>query len=248
MRGPARAMPGPALEGGREPKASDLLKPGDSQVVPLDLQQVGEFGDRSGGQVPVIRGCKIPFLMGTVLCRPGDERCGEPGFSCSRQVTVMRRCQHHFARIEAEYGGRLPVGIRVRLVLLADVRAEDHVPWKPRCLGHVQEERGVAVGQRADDEAPPDLADSFYAVGPRRQEAPGTGQRLQFFQREAIRSDAMRAQHRIQVFPVQRVEGYIGPLTRAHAFHGRLVLRSPRVREFLWVEGERVDAREGADS
>jgi len=37
-------------------------------------------------------------------------------------------------------------------------------------------ERGMAVGQRADDEVPSDLADSVHAVGPGREVVPGGGQ------------------------------------------------------------------------
>jgi hypothetical protein len=46
---------------------------------------------------------------------------------------------------------------------------------------------------------------------------------------------------------VKYVEGHVRALTGTHAFLGWLVLRSPRVGEFLGIEGQRVVGREGAD-
>jgi hypothetical protein len=46
----------------------------------------------------------------------------------------------------------------------------------PAALAISIRERGMAVGQRADDEVPSDLADSVHAAGPGREVVPGGGQ------------------------------------------------------------------------
>ena len=181
-----------------------------------------------------------------VLKRPRDERGGQPGLAGGRQVAVVRRGEHHLARLEPEQRGRPPVRLRVRLVRARQVGAEDEVPVQPGRLRHVEQQRRVPVRQRPDDVAPLDGRDPGRAVRPRGQEVPGARQPVQFPGREAARVDAVLAQRLVQVLPVQHIQRDERPRARAHPLHGRLVPAPPGVGERVRVEFQAMPVGERA--
>ena len=126
------------------------------------------------------------------------------------------------------------------------VGAEDHVPGNAGEFGHVQQQRDVAVGQRADDEAAIS-AGSGRGRRPAR-DAGGASRRLMWAQvglGQAV--DAELGDQAVERGAVQGVERGPGLLAFAHAVHGRVVGGAPGIDQGGPVGGDALGGGVGGE-
>src|SRR5207245_338604 len=106
---------------------------------------------------------------------------------------------------------------------------EDRVPREPGTLGHVHQERDVAVRERRENELPLEAHEPRYGIGPRVEAVPGAVQVVDLRLGES--GDAEPDEELIERHPVEIVE--LGPRHRAapHLLQHGLVEAAPRVSE-----------------
>jgi hypothetical protein len=172
-------------------------------------------------------GRQIAALRRPVFGGPCDEAGGQAAGARGMQVVVVGGHHHDLRGRQVELPTHTEVGVRVRLVALEVLGREDQVPGQTGALGHVRQQRDVAVGQRADQVAPLQPRQAGHAVGPRVQAVPGAVDVRALRRRHA--SQAEHRQQLAQAFVVQRVERPEADLAAAHALHLRLVARAPQV-------------------
>ena len=148
----------------------------------------------------------------------------------------MRRDHHRFFRPCSEQRSPTQVGLRVRFVVVEELRGQDAVPRQPAVLGHLGKERHVAVGQCRDDEFLFQAFQSAHRIGPGPQTVPdavevihvGFGQPCDPEAREDLLQDQ----------PMQPVDVHPRQIAAADAVHGWPVSGAPRVSERCCVQLE----------
>ena len=177
-----RRPPQYAIVSSADPLITDIWRTGSGQSKRFGEPLAVADGDGIRRHPARTANTKAPAAAASarVLQGPRGERRGQAGLARGRQVGLVRRGQHDLPGLEPEQRGRAQVRLRVRLVRARHVRAEDQVPRQPGCLRHVKQQRRVPVRQRPHDVALLDRRDPRHAVRPRRQEAPGASEPVQF--------------------------------------------------------------------
>ncbi len=89
----------------------------------------------------------------SILERPMNKRRAKAELLGGLQVTLVRRDHHHLLRPQVEELGYQPIHLWVRLVVPDQLGRKDAVPWEPGVLGHVGEQRDVAVREGSHHKA-----------------------------------------------------------------------------------------------
>src|SRR5439155_21163264 len=166
--------------------------------------------------VPVALGREVLGLAGAVLLtRHEDSLEAQP--ARHGEIVVVRRDQRALIRLEPEHGRRAEVTARLRLVEARDLRAENRIPRQSRALGHVDQERHVAVGQRGEDVLALEPREARHGIGPRIEAMPGAVEIVEVSGHHAL--DAELSDDLAQALPVEVVE--LGPsaLAASHFLH-----------------------------
>ncbi len=108
---------------------------------------------------------------------------------------------------------------RVGFEGLADIGTEYHIPRQTGVLRHIDQQSGVAVGQRPDNDMSLHGPDSLDAIRPRWQPAPRPGEILHLILGQRLDGDAELLERCEQVFSVQNVERHEFPTARADFGH-----------------------------
>src|SRR5262249_16632825 len=66
------------------------------------------------------------------------------------EVIDVRRHHHDLIRLKSKQIYSRQVRFTIRLVVLCQLGGEDEIPWQTRVLGHVGQQRNVAVRQRGN--------------------------------------------------------------------------------------------------
>ena len=90
--------------------------------------------------------------------------------------SLLRRHHHHRSRRKPQGLRAAQIDLRLRLVGSRDLCSQNRVPGQTGALGHVHQERDVAVRVRRDDVAALQMDEALDHVRPRVEAVPGAGE------------------------------------------------------------------------
>ena len=179
--------------------------------------------------IPVAVGLEVGLLARAVLLGPDDEAGRQAAFLRRRQVAVVGGAQHHLVRLEIHAVDHAEIGFGVGLVVVEGLAREAVVPRDAAVLGHVDQERHVAVAEGRHDVLLLHHADALDRIGPRPELVPEMRE-LPRALLAGMLQVALLQQH-LEGFLVQVVDAGPRQLALAHARHLRLVEAAPVVGE-----------------
>ena len=184
---------------------------------------------------------------GPVFPRPRNETGGQAAVLGRLEVGGMCRHQHHFTGFQTEQTcGRL-VRTRIGLIGFADIGTEHHIPRQPGVLRHIDQQSGVAVGQRPDNDVSLHGRDAVDTVRPRRQPAPRPGECLHLVAGQHVGGDAELLERCEEILFMQNIQRHEFATARKNLGHRWQVPATPFQRELSGVDAEMVVLREIAD-
>src|SRR2546426_9016005 len=218
-----------------ESAAYDTPQPPERRTPPPErrtgsaAQPLGQVLEVSRDDVPLARRRDVLVRVRAMLVRSRHE--GRSEAECLRvtEVAIVGGDHHALGGCEPEERGRGQIGLGLRLVVPRDLGAEDGVPGKPPVLGHVHDQRDVAVRERGENELLLEARQARHRVGPGVEAVPGAGQGGGLGPREA--PDAALDQQLIEALAVEVVELRPRAPAAPHLVHRRLVESAPPVGE-----------------
>ena len=160
----------------------------------------------------------------------------QPEFLRRVEIAGVRGDHHDGARLDVPELRSHQIGFAIRLVALHDLGREYGVPGQARLLGHVGQQRHVAVRQRRNDEFLLEPRETLNRVRPRLEPMPHVVQVPLLFLGQVL--DLVLDEQLVEDHAVQRVELRPGQVALAHAVHRRAVAPAPRVGELRPVDGQ----------
>jgi hypothetical protein len=125
------------------------------------------------------------------------------------------------------------IDLRLGLVVACEFCAQDRVPNDAVAAGERHHQRHVAVRNRCQEEALPQLGQGTRNIGPSIEAMPGQNELMPDLR---THGKTELAQHAVQAFPMQRVEVDPGSPARPDILHAGLVARPPGIRDRSAVE------------
>src|SRR5437879_6101009 len=196
----------------------------------------GEIDEVARHHVPLARGFHVPGLTGAVLRRPRDERRTEPHRARGGQIAVVGGDHHALAGRQPEERGGRQIRLGLGLVVPRDLRPQDGVPRQPAVLGHVHDQRDVAVRERREDVLLLEPREPGHAVGPGIEAVPGPIEMVDLSVRQPL--DGELRQELLEALAMEVVELRPRALAAPHLVHRRLIEAPPRVGELGPVHRE----------
>src|SRR5437899_9767979 len=214
-----------------------------SQPTGSAAQLLGQVLEVSRDDVPLARGRDVLVQVRAVLGRPRHERRSEAKRARVSEVAVVGGDHHALARCEPEERGRRQIGLGLGLVVPRDLRAEDGVPRESPVLGHIHDQRDVAVRERRENELLLEARQAGHGVGPGVEAVPGAVQVVDLGLRETL--DTELDQKLVEALAVEVVELRPRAMAAAHLVHRWLVEAAPRVGELGPVHAEALRLPKG---
>jgi hypothetical protein len=144
--------------------------------------------------------------------RPVDEAGAQTETPRGHQIAGMRRAHHHFFGLQLQQAGGGEVCFAIGLVMPGQLGGKNQVPGNTSVLGHVGEQRYVAVRQRRDHIPLLQARKTGDGIGPWLQAVPDAVSVVLFFFGKAV--DVKLPEQVFEQCAMQMVEVGPGHFTR----------------------------------